>query len=150
MSRPQSTSHQHSPFAGKPSSGEGHSPGTPARASTTQGLDNLQLGETRQNTEKGSKKPKRKKHRNRKHRNRRPSFLAPEDSQPNAPPTVSETAPMDTLAENETQARSPPPFYKFGANISNTSLESEALLDHRYEPLKMAVRLTLRRHLSLT
>lgn len=147
MPRPQSTSHHSSPFAGKPSSGEGHSPGAPARASTTSGLDNLPLGETQQNTESGSKKTKRKRNRNRKHRNRRPSFLAPEDSQPNAPPTVPETAPMDTLAENETQTQSPPPFYRLGANTSNTSLESEALLDHRYVPVKMAVGFSLRRHL---
>ncbi|KAL4783621.1 hypothetical protein BJX76DRAFT_348405 [Aspergillus varians] len=136
MSRPHSTSHQNSPFRGKPPSGEGRNSPTPTPgASTTSGLDNLPLGETRQGSETGSKKHKRKRNRNRKHRNRRPSFLAPEDSQPNLPATVPEAAPLDTMAENQMRARDSTPFYKLRGDLSNTSLESEALLDHRNQPM---------------
>ncbi|KAL4807033.1 hypothetical protein BDV18DRAFT_111786 [Aspergillus unguis] len=140
MSRPQSTSHQASPLSGVlySNSGEGSS-GTPARTS----LDTNRFNGLEQNAEAGtssSKKPKRRKNRNKKRKNRRPSFLASEDSQANAnsnaPPTIPESeALMDSMAENQTRARGTAPFYQAGENLSNTSLESEALLDHRNQPM---------------
>ncbi|KAL5047198.1 hypothetical protein BDW71DRAFT_180467 [Aspergillus fruticulosus] len=128
MSRPQSTSQQISPFMNKSASGEGRSSGTPA-------IDSLSPARTGQDPGTGSKKHKGKKNRNRKRRNRRPSFLAPEDSQPNAPPTIPESEGLNTVAENQARARGSTPFYNSGGNLSNTSLESDALLDHRNQPM---------------
>ncbi|KAL4997713.1 hypothetical protein BDV10DRAFT_168785 [Aspergillus recurvatus] len=128
MSRPQSTSQQIPPFPNKSASGEGRSSGTSA-------IDNLPPAQTGQDPDTGSKKHKRKKNRNRKRRNRRPSFLAPEDSQPNAPPTIPESEALNTMAENQARARGSTPFYNSGGNLSNTSLESDALLDHRNQPM---------------
>jgi magnesium transporter len=124
MSRPLPTSLQNSPFPNKSTSGEVRSSGAPAE-------DDLPPMQTGQDLGTGSKKHKRKKNRNRKRRNRRPSFLAPEDSQPNAPPTIPESEALSAMAENQAKARGSTPFYS-GGNMSNTSLESEALLDHRY------------------
>lgn len=69
-------------------------------------------------------KPK-KKNRNRKRRNRRQSFIASEDSGP----IVSELS-GGLSRTNPDQIQERVPFYR-GRNLSNTSLESEALLDHR-------------------
>jgi magnesium transporter len=69
-------------------------------------------------------KPK-KKNRNRKRRNRRQSFIASEDSGP----IVSELS-GGLARTNPDQIQERVPFYR-GRNLSNTSLESEALLDHR-------------------
>ncbi|CBF70700.1 uncharacterized protein ANIA_05856 [Aspergillus nidulans FGSC A4] len=127
MSRPLPTSLQNSPFPNKSTSGEVRSSGAPAE-------DDLPPMQTGQDLGTGSKKHKRKKNRNRKRRNRRPSFLAPEDSQPNAPPTIPESEALSAMAENQAKARGSTPFYS-GGNMSNTSLESEALLDHRNQPM---------------
>jgi magnesium transporter len=65
---------------------------------------------------KPSKSSKRKKNRNRKRRNRHESFLTPSrDSMEADRPTQRDTS-----------------FFKLRSNLSNTSLESDALLDHRY------------------
>lgn len=69
-------------------------------------------------------KPK-KKNRNRKRRNRRQSFIASEDSGPIAPELLG-----GRTRTNPDQIQERTPFYR-GRNLSNTSLESEALLDHR-------------------
>lgn len=140
MSRPHSTSFQSSPVPGKHYSASGEGPsGTLARASnSTSALDNRSNlprpePESRQSVEGGSsKKHKRRRNRNKKRRNRRPSFLVSEDSQANAPPTIPETETLNTMAEDSARARASAPFYKVGSNLSNTSMESEALLDHRY------------------
>ena len=82
---------------------------------------------------------KRRKNRNRKRRHRRESFLAPEESHSPAP--VSATAPAaDAVAsasvgaadQSKSKSRARLPFYQLGRDLSDTSLESEALLDHRY------------------
>ncbi|GAM35612.1 hypothetical protein TCE0_017r04075 [Talaromyces pinophilus] len=73
-------------------------------------------------------KPK-KKNRNRKRRNRRQSFIASEDSGP----IVSELS-GGLARTNPDQKQERVPFYR-GRNLSNTSLESEALLDHRDQPM---------------
>ncbi|KAL4925928.1 magnesium transporter CorA family protein [Aspergillus undulatus] len=132
MSRRQSTSHQKAPFPGE---------GRPAtKRANASGLGNPPPVDARQNPDSGtgtstSGKKKRKKNRNRKHRNRTSSFIAPEDSQLNAPPTVPESETLDTMAGNQARTRGAAPFYKVGGNLSNTSLESEALLDHRHQPM---------------
>ncbi|KAL4962609.1 magnesium transporter CorA family protein [Aspergillus stella-maris] len=142
MSRPQSTSQQKAPLS--PFPGEGRRPAS-KRANASGLLDSHPpSADTRHTPELGTgsgtgttsgSKKKRKKNRNRKHRNRRPSFLASEDSNVNAPPTVPEAEPLNTMAENRARARGAAPFYKVGGNLSNTSLESEALLDHRHQPM---------------
>lgn len=82
---------------------------------------------------------KRRKNRNRKRRHRRESFLAPEESPSPAP--VSATAPAaDAVAsasvgaadQSKSKSRARLPLYRLGRDLSDTSLESEALLDHRY------------------
>ncbi|EED21832.1 CorA family metal ion transporter, putative [Talaromyces stipitatus ATCC 10500] len=86
---------------------------------------------TREQQEPGNSsaaKPK-KKNRNRKRRNRRQSFIASEDSGP----IVSELS-GGLVRTNPDQIQERAPFYR-GRNISNTSLESEALLDHRDQPM---------------
>ncbi|KAJ0417070.1 hypothetical protein BJY00DRAFT_303634 [Aspergillus carlsbadensis] len=135
MSHPQPTS-QSSPFLNRPSLGNGRSPhlspGTP-------GPDVQPIEDSRHDAEtgnrSGSNKPKRKRNRHRKRRNRRQSFLAPEDSQPDAPPTVPENEALNVMAGNQGRQRGSTPFYKLGGDLSNTSLESEALLDHRNQPM---------------
>lgn len=78
----------------------------------------------REQQQQPAAKPK-KKNRNRKRRNRRQSFIASEDSGP----IVSEL--LGGLSRtNPDQIQGRAPFYR-GRNLSNTSLESEALLDHR-------------------
>ncbi|KAL4875721.1 hypothetical protein BJY04DRAFT_152489 [Aspergillus karnatakaensis] len=133
MSRAQSTANQFSPLA-RPSLVGGPSPGTTAGTSTVSGLDNPP---SRQDHEAGSKKPKRKRNRHRKRRNRRPSFLASEDSQPTAPPTIPETETLNTMTGDQNRDRGSRPFYNLtgGGDVSTTSLESEALLDHRNQPM---------------
>lgn len=80
------------------------------------------------------KPAKRKKNRHRKRRNRRHSFIATEDPPFGPPPAV--PAPDATTVSNLAGDRPKPevaqPFYKLRRDPSSTSLESEALLDHRY------------------
>lgn len=72
---------------------------------------------------------KKRKHRGgKKRRNRRQSFAAPADE----PPTEDMTTERPSLL-NAPSSSSRSNFYRLGqVNRSNTSLESEALLDHRY------------------
>ncbi|KAF2205063.1 cora-domain-containing protein [Delitschia confertaspora ATCC 74209] len=75
-----------------------------------------------------SKPPKKKKRGGKKRRNRRESFAAPPESLDGGDMT-SEARPSLVNAEDVERARSS--FYRLRGNRSNTSLESEALLDHR-------------------
>ncbi|OJJ50488.1 hypothetical protein ASPZODRAFT_85850 [Penicilliopsis zonata CBS 506.65] len=72
---------------------------------------------------------KKRKHRNRKRRNRRPSFLAADES--DSRPVVAAASGADAAPET----RSEQTFYRLGQALSSTSLESEALLDHRDQPM---------------
>lgn len=83
-----------------------------------------------QEQEGNRKKPKKKKNRNRnrRRRDRHPSFLGPEDS--DSHPVAAEGA------EPDSDRHERPPFYRSRRrSLSSTSLESEALLDHRFVPL---------------
>lgn len=82
---------------------------------------------------KGGKPAKRRRNRNRKRRSRRQSFLAPEEPQF----TSTTVPPPDTAAVTNLVGERPKP-YNLGSNLSNTSLESEALLDHRYVGVVLA------------
>lgn len=120
-------------------SDQGHSRPTASvshvTAGITQQLTNMPANTTQKTTSRNqpareqpqqptATKPK-KKNRNRKRRNRRQSFIASEDSGP----ILSELSGGLTRT-NPDQIQERVPFYR-GRNLSNTSLESEALLDHR-------------------
>ena len=79
--------------------------------------------------------PKKRKHRGgKKKRNRRQSFAAPSEDGS----TVTEDRGENPEGDNINRLMSsgaPKPFYRLGqtsGNLSNTSLESQALLDHRF------------------
>jgi len=67
-----------------------------------------------------------------KKRNRRQSFAAPSDDVSNVDPA----RPNHDLLDVPSSSAARPPFYRLGqsggGNLSNTSLDSEVLLDHRY------------------
>lgn len=68
-----------------------------------------------------------------KKRNRRQSFAAPSDDTNTADPARSNRDLLDVPSSSTAR----PPFYRLGQsggrNLSSTSLDSEALLDHRYD-----------------
>lgn len=68
---------------------------------------------------------KSKKNRNRRRRNRRPSFIAPDEPGP-----IVTELPGSLARTNPEQLQERVPYYR-GRTSSDTSLESEALLDHR-------------------
>ncbi|KAH8695966.1 putative cora family metal ion transporter [Talaromyces proteolyticus] len=72
---------------------------------------------------------KKKRTRNRKRRNRRQSFLASE-----SPGPIVTELPSELARTEPSQLQERVPFYR-GRNLSNSSLESEALLDHRDQPM---------------
>jgi magnesium transporter len=76
-------------------------------------------------SQKGTPKKKRK-NRHRRRRNRRQSFLAADEDNP-APVKADRPSELGPSTQERPQR---PVFYR-GRNLSNTSLESEALLDHR-------------------
>lgn len=81
----------------------------------------------------GNSKPasKRKRHRNRKRRNRRQSFLGA--GEPHSRPDLVEDPVIEEKRTVESRGTRTPSLYKLGRDLSSTSLESEALLDHRYD-----------------
>lgn len=104
--------------------------------------------ETRSDSKSGAassmstpKPAKRKKNRsNRKRRHRRQSFLTAEESESQSQQFKPATAPAadsvasvaQSAANDQSKSRARLPFYGLGRDLSDTSLESEALLDHRY------------------
>ena len=127
-----------SPSTPKITSSNGRSSGQ--RPPNTRDTANSGAGnsERRQDFPTGStvttgKSTKRKKNRHRKRRNRRQSFLGPEESSSVvASASVPDTEGLAPMATDQTKSRAALPFYKLGRDLSSTSLESEALLDHRY------------------
>ncbi|EKV05040.1 CorA family metal ion transporter, putative [Penicillium digitatum PHI26] len=83
---------------------------------------------------KPSKSSKRKKNRNRKRRNRHQSFIPPsgEESQ-DSPKETSDAGGVRDSMDADRPTSKDKSFFKLGRNLSNTSLESDALLDHRDE-----------------
>jgi magnesium transporter len=80
-----------------------------------------------------SKSAKRKKNRNRKRRNRQESFLTPAKEEIHRPASGSGTGGVrDSMEGERPTSKDTSSFFKLGRNLSNTSLESDALLDHRY------------------
>lgn len=83
-------------------------------------------------TGKSTKASKRKKNRQRKRRNRRQSFLAPANRESHdRPGTASGAGDGNQMESARPTSRENPQYYKLGSNLSTTSLESDALLDHR-------------------
>lgn len=78
------------------------------------------------------KSSKRKKNRNRKRRNRHQSFVPADHDESHNSPGQSVGAGGDSMEADRPTSRDTQSFFKLGQNLSNTSLESEALLDHRY------------------
>lgn len=76
---------------------------------------------------------KRRKNRNRKRQNRQQSFLTPgmEDSHDRSEGKAETGGVRESMEDDRPRSRDKPPFFKLGRNLSNTSLESDALLDHR-------------------
>ena len=95
--------------------------------SPTKSRENVASGGTTQ------KAAKRRKHR--KKRNRRPSFMmsAPTSSGNVSHDVATGASDQQTISAQNPQARGS--LYTQGGNSSSTSLESEALLDHRYESI---------------
>ncbi|KAJ5824483.1 Mg2+ transporter protein CorA-like/Zinc transport protein ZntB [Penicillium robsamsonii] len=85
---------------------------------------------------KPPKSSKRKKNRNRKRRNRHQSFIPPrrEESHDSPGEILSAGGVRDSMEADRPISRDNPSFFKLGRNLSNTSLESDALLDHRDQP----------------
>ncbi|PSN64669.1 cora-domain-containing protein [Corynespora cassiicola Philippines] len=79
---------------------------------------------------------KKRKHRGgKKRRNRRQSFAAPADTLvPEEEDMAHETRPNLGDVAGQSHSRGSSSFYRLHGNHSNTSLESEALLDHRDQP----------------
>lgn len=99
-------------------------PGPTASGASEDTLQNRPAGpEGSQSTTK-----KKKKNRHRRRRKRRQSFLAPDDE--DRPGQIMADRTSDLAASVQERPRERPSFYR-GRNLSTTSLESEALLDHR-------------------
>ncbi|KAI9701764.1 MAG: CorA metal ion transporter [Candelina mexicana] len=122
---------------GSKSNTEGNSTANPAanpgNTSSTQGLQRdtaQQAGQQQSQPAGGSKK--RKNHRSgRKKRNRRQSFAPSSENGEGVP--IQSTRPDDNLRDIQESEAAQPSFYGRG-NLSSTSLDSEALLDHRDHP----------------
>ena len=130
-----SAAYQTSPNHGLSSSQDGRSVNSrpDTRPSTT--YDPL-ASETTQDPQIDSKsttgKRAKRKKKHRKRRNRRQSFISAEDPHAGAPTTPGPEVEHMAMMADQTKSRGALPFYKLGRDLSSTSLESEALLDHRY------------------
>lgn len=82
---------------------------------------------------KPSKAAKRRKNRNRKRRNRQESFitLGAEDSHEHPEGQTVTGGAREAMESDRPGLKDQPPFFKLSRNLSNTSLESDSLLDHR-------------------
>lgn len=139
-----STPHQTAPSPSKPSRHStrraGDSQLTITRGYDTPGSDRKQDDGAGSRSGTTVKSAKRKKPRHRKRRHRRQSFLGgAEDPHPAAPHASIPDAGEDiSMMADQAKPQASLPFYKLGSrDLSSTSLESEALLDHRYVTLVM-------------
>ncbi|KAJ5730304.1 uncharacterized protein N7483_004812 [Penicillium malachiteum] len=85
----------------------------------------------------GKSKTNRRKNRRRRPRNRKQSFLPPtaETSHETAGPSTVADGARESMDVDRPTSKDGPSFFKLGRNLSNTSLESDALLDHRDQPM---------------
>ncbi|KAJ5178831.1 hypothetical protein N7492_002041 [Penicillium capsulatum] len=115
----------------RPMGGRGPGPG-PATSSETR----LETSALDKDAGKSSKSSKRKKNRHRKRRNRQQSFLTPaHEESHDRPDSTAESGARESMEEDRPSSKDNPPFFKLGRNLSNTSIESDALLDHRNQPM---------------
>ncbi|PWY69754.1 cora family metal ion transporter [Aspergillus heteromorphus CBS 117.55] len=136
MNRSPSTPHQTAPSPSKHSAHNGRPAET--QSATPRGYETPGSevrphdgADSRSGTPKSAK---RKKPRHRKRRHRRQSFLAAEEPLPaSAHASVPDAENIATVAADQDKPQGTLPFYKLGRDLSTTSLESEALLDHRYQ-----------------
>ncbi|KAJ5151055.1 metal ion transporter [Penicillium canariense] len=108
-----------------------HGPATPSGTRLeTPAPDNGPAGKT-------SKSSKRRKNRNRKRRNRQQSFLTSSvEEADDRPGTAQGTGgARESMEGDRPTSKDHLPFFPLRRNLSNTSLESDALLDHRDQPM---------------
>ncbi|OKP15120.1 hypothetical protein PENSUB_2162 [Penicillium subrubescens] len=86
---------------------------------------------------KPSKSSKRKKNRNRKRRNRQESFLtpAPEEAHDRAGTVTGTGGARESMKEDRPTSKDNQSYFTLRRKLSSTSIESDALLDHRDQPL---------------
>ncbi|KAJ5605959.1 hypothetical protein N7510_008740 [Penicillium lagena] len=120
-----------------PMAGRDQRPGPVTTSETTPTHETrLEAPTTVGETGKSTKASKRKKNRQRKRRNRRQSFLVPANEESHdRPGTASGAGDGNQMESDRPTSRENPRYYKFGSNLSTTSLESDALLDHRDQPM---------------
>lgn len=81
---------------------------------------------------KSSKSSKRRKNRHGKRRNRQQSFLTPHKESDDRPDSTGGSGgARESMEGDRPTSKDNPLFFKLGRNLSNTSIESDALLDHR-------------------
>ncbi|KAJ5888741.1 hypothetical protein N7495_008782 [Penicillium taxi] len=82
-------------------------------------------------------KSKRKKNRQRKRQNRQESFLTPTTQDSHDPQAISSGtgAARELMEGDHPTPKEVPSFFKLGRKLSESSLESDALLDHRDQPM---------------
>lgn len=91
---------------------------------------------------RASKAGKRRKNRHRKRRNRHQSFITPgpEDSHDQAEGPSGTGGARESMGGDRPTSKDKPSYFNLNRNLSSTSLESDALLDHRYAiPLSLTV-----------
>ncbi|KAJ5591677.1 uncharacterized protein N7459_002046, partial [Penicillium hispanicum] len=83
---------------------------------------------------KSSKASRRKKNRHRKRRNRQESFLTPtaEVSHDRPGSSAGTSGARESMEGDRPTSKDNPSYFNLSRNLSNTSIESDALLDHRY------------------
>lgn len=112
----------------------GRAPGTgPVPISETTPANKTRLEPPANNAAgKPSKSSKRKKNRNRKRRKRHPSFIpTTREEAHDSPGETSDARGVRDSMEADRPTSRDKSFFNLGPNLSNTSLESDALLDHR-------------------
>ncbi|KAJ5287042.1 hypothetical protein N7478_002728 [Penicillium angulare] len=85
----------------------------------------------------GKSKASKRKNRRRKPKNRKQSFLPPASETTHERPVSSSAADglRESMDGDRPTSKDDQSFFKLGNNLSNTSLESDALLDHRDQPM---------------
>lgn len=90
---------------------------------------------------RASKAGKRRKNRHRKRRNRHQSFITPgpEGSHDRSEGPSGTGGARESMGADRPTSKDNPSFFNLGRDLSSTSLESDALLDHRYATFSLIV-----------